>query len=132
MADVLGAKGAVGSAQHPNLAGPRIHRVAGAGEDDPGYAQLALRNSIDRGLIRGPRMVSAGIFVSVNGGHGDADVLAPDQQLARRPNIADTVDDVSRAVRRDIKYGADWIKLMTTGGVMDPLSDYRVGELSEE
>jgi imidazolonepropionase-like amidohydrolase len=35
-------------------------------------------------------------------------------------------------VRRDIKYGADWIKLMTTGGVMDPLSDYRVGELSEE
>jgi imidazolonepropionase-like amidohydrolase len=103
-----------------------------AGEDDPGYAQLALRNSIDRGLIRGPRMVSAGNFVSVNGGHGDADVLAPDQQLARRPNIADTVDDVSRAVRRDIKYGADWIKLMTTGGVMDPLSDYRVGELSEE
>jgi imidazolonepropionase-like amidohydrolase len=103
-----------------------------AGEDDPGYAQLALRNSIDRGLIRGPRMVSAGNFVSVNGGHGDADVLAPDQQLARRPNIADTVDDVSRAVRRDIKYGADWIKLMATGGVMDPLSDYRVEELSEE
>jgi imidazolonepropionase-like amidohydrolase len=57
--------------------------LRGAGEDDPGYAQLALRNSIDRGLIRGPRMVSAGIFVSVNGGHGDADVLAPDQQLAR-------------------------------------------------
>jgi imidazolonepropionase-like amidohydrolase len=74
-----------------------------AGEDDPGYAQLALRDSIDRGLIRGPRMVSAGNFVSVNGGHGDADVLAPDQQLARRPNSADTVDDVSRAVRRDIK-----------------------------
>jgi imidazolonepropionase-like amidohydrolase len=103
-----------------------------AGEDDPGYAQLALRNSIDRGLIRGPRMVFAGKFVSVNGGHGDTDVLAPDQQLARRPNIADTVDDVSRAVRRDIKYGADWIKLMATGGVMDPLSDYRVEELSEE
>src|SRR5216683_463070 len=103
-----------------------------AGEDDPGYAQLALRNSIDRGLIRGPRMVSAGNFVSVNGGHGDADVMAPDQQLARRPNISDTVDDVSRAVRRDIKYGADWIKLMATGGVMDPISDYRVEELSEE
>src|SRR5450755_3055653 len=91
-----------------------------AGEDDLGYGQLALRNSIEKGLIRGPRMVSAGNFVSVNGGHGDSDVLAPDQQLARRPNIADTVDDVSRAVRRDIKYGADWIKLMATGGVMDP------------
>ena len=103
-----------------------------AGESDLGYGQLALRDSIEKGLIRGPRMVSAGNFVSVNGGHGDADVLAPDQQLARRPNISDTVDDVSRAVRRDIKYGADWIKLMATGGVMDPNSDYRVEELSEE
>jgi len=28
----------------------------------------------------------------------------------------------------DIKYGADWIKLMATGGVMDPISDYRVQE----
>ena len=96
-----------------------------AGEDDPGYGQLALRNSIEKGLIRGPRMVSAGNFVSVNGGHGDADVLAPDQQLPRRRNIADTVDAVSVAVRRDIKYGADWIKLMATGGVMDPISDYQ-------
>ena len=103
-----------------------------AGESDLAYGQLALRNSIEKGLIRGPRMVSAGNFVSVNGGHGDADVLAPDQQLPRRPNIADTVDAVSVAVRRDIKYGADWIKLMATGGVMDPISDYRVEELSEE
>jgi imidazolonepropionase-like amidohydrolase len=103
-----------------------------AGESDLGYGQLALRDSIEKGLIRGPRMVSAGNFVSLNGGHGDADVLAPDQQLDRRPNISDTVDDVSRAVRRDIKYGADWIKLMATGGVMDPISDYRVEELSEE
>ena len=103
-----------------------------AGENDLGYGQLALRNSIEKGLIRGPRMVSAGNFVSVNGGHGDADVLAPDQPLPRRPNIADTVDAVSSAVRRDIKYGADWIKLMATGGVMDPISDYRFEELSEE
>ncbi len=103
-----------------------------AGENDLGYGQLALRNSIEKGLIRGPRMVSAGNFVSVNGGHGDADVLAPDQPLPRRPNIADTVDAVSSAVRRDIKYGADWIKLMATGGVMDPISDYRVEELSGE
>ena len=103
-----------------------------AGESDLGYGQLALRNSIESGLIRGPRMVSAGNFVSVTGGHGDADVLAPDEELAPRPNIADTVDDVSRAVRRDIKYGADWIKLMASGGVMDPVSDYRVEELSEE
>ncbi len=49
-----------------------------AGESDIGYGQLALRNSIEKGVIRGPRMVSAGNFVSVTGDHGDADVLAPD------------------------------------------------------
>jgi imidazolonepropionase-like amidohydrolase len=102
-----------------------------AGESDLAYGQLALRDATRQGLIRGPRIVSAGNFVSVAGGHGDADVLAPDQALPARPNIANTVDEVSDAVRRDIKYGADWIKLMATGGVLDPRSDYRVEELSE-
>ena len=100
-------------------------------EGDPGYGQFALRDSIEKGLIRGPRMVSAGGCLSLTGGHGDEDVLAPDAGMARRPNIADSVDEMSTAVRRDIKYGADWIKLMATGGVMDPISDYRVEELSE-
>jgi imidazolonepropionase-like amidohydrolase len=103
-----------------------------AGESDQSYGQLALRDSINRGLIQGPRMVSAGSFISVTGGHGDADFLAPDQALRRRPNLADTVDGVGIAVRRDIKYGADWIKLMATGGVLDVISDFNVQELSEE
>jgi len=77
-------------------------------------------------------MVSAGGCVSLNGGHGDGNVLAPDAGLPRGPNIADTVEEISDVVRRDIKYGADWIKLMASGGVMDPISDYRVQELSEE
>jgi len=42
------------------------------------------------------------------------------------------VDEVAVAVRRDLKYGADWIKLMATGGVGDVLSDFRMQELSEE
>jgi imidazolonepropionase-like amidohydrolase len=102
------------------------------GESDPGYAQVALRDSVNKGLIPGPRMRVAGTFVSVTGGHGDADVLSPDQALPRRINLADTVGDVSRTVRNDIKYGADWIKLMATGGVMDPMSDFNVQELSDE
>ena len=84
------------------------------------------------GLVRGPRIVSAGSFVSITGGHGDADPLSPDQAMPRRPNLADTVDGVALAVRRDLKYGADWIKLMATGGVGDVLSDFNVQELSEE
>jgi imidazolonepropionase-like amidohydrolase len=101
-------------------------------ESDPYYGQIALRDSVSQGLITGPRMVVAGSCISLTGGHGDADQLAPDQSLPPRPNIADTVDDVARVVRRDIKYGADWIKLMGTGGVMDTLSDFRVQELSQE
>src|SRR5262245_49381013 len=104
-----------------------------AGEDDLGYGQLALRDAISAGWIDGPRMQSSGNFVSLNGGHGDSeDFIAPDQELPHRPNIADTVEDVARAVRRDIKYGADWIKLMGTGGVADLTSDFKVQELSEE
>src|SRR6516164_5896267 len=95
-----------------------------AGESDLAYGQLALRDSITMGLIEGPRMVSAGNFISVTGGHGDADALAVDQALPPRPNLADTVDGVSAAVRHDIKYGADWIKLMATGGISDPVSDF--------
>jgi hypothetical protein len=70
-------------------------------------------------------MQVAGNFVSVTDGHGDADVLSPDQALPRRANLVDTVDDVARAVPLDIKYGADWIKLMASGGVMDPTSDFQ-------
>ncbi len=96
------------------------------------YGQIALRNGIEKGLIRGPRITVAGGCISLTGGHGDEDVLAPGQELPRQPNIADTVDQVNVSVRHDVKYGADWIKLMATGGVMDPMSDFRVQELSEE
>jgi imidazolonepropionase-like amidohydrolase len=103
-----------------------------AGETDTGYSQFAVRDSVRLGLIPGPRIQAAGNTLSVTGGHGDADGLAPDQELPRRANLAQTVDEVARAVRRDIKYGADWIKLMATGGVMDPRSDFKSQELSGE
>lgn len=103
-----------------------------AGEEDQSYGQIALRDAINEGLLQGPRMQSAGSYISVTGGHGDSDFLAPDQALPRRENLADTVDGVATSVRRDIKYGADWIKLMGTGGVLDVISDFNVQELSEE
>ncbi len=103
-----------------------------AGEADVAYGQLALRDSINMGLVRGPRMVSAGSFVSVTGGHGDNDPLPADHALPRRPNLANNVDQISEVVRSDIKYGADWIKLAATSGVSDVLTDFNVQELSEE
>ena len=102
-----------------------------AGENDPSYGNIALRDAVRKGLIRGPRIQSAGLTISLFGGHGDGDPLAPDREMPRATNIANTVDQINDAVRHDIKYGADWIKLMATGGVEDPFSDFNVQELSE-
>jgi len=105
--------------------------VRDACESYSSYPQFALREGVAKGLITGPRIVAAGSCISVTGGHGDSDRLSPDKPSLDQPNQVDSVDDVSRIVRRDIKFGADWIKLMATGGVMDPISDYRVQELSD-
>jgi imidazolonepropionase-like amidohydrolase len=96
------------------------------------YGQVALRRAIEKGIARGPRIAAAGNCLSLTGGHGDEDVLSPGLAMPRQPNIADGVDEIGAAARRDIKYGADWIKVMATGGVMDPISDFRVQEFSEE
>ena len=106
--------------------------VRDACEGPADYPQFALRDSVNRDLIQGPRISAAGGCISITGGHGDGAPFSPDVNLPRGANIADTSDEVARVVRRDIKYGADWIKLMATGGVMDPISDYHVQELSEE
>jgi imidazolonepropionase-like amidohydrolase len=105
--------------------------VRDACEGPADYPQFALRDSIKRGLILGPRITAAGGCISVSGGHGDGSPLPADLQVPRGQNVADTVDDIDHVVRRDIKYGADWIKLMATGGVMDAISDFHVQELSE-
>ena len=105
--------------------------VRDACEGPADYPQFALRESVKRGLILGPRITAAGGCISISGGHGDGSPFPADLQLPRGQNVADTVDEIDHVVRRDIKYGADWIKLMATGGVMDPISDFHVQELSE-
>ena len=94
--------------------------VRDACEPYSSYPQFALREGVEKKLITGPRIIAAGSCISLTGGHGDSDRLSPDKPALREPNQVDTVDDVSRIVRRDIKFGADWIKLIATGGVMDP------------
>ena len=106
--------------------------VRDAGTTDPGYDTIALRNSIAHGTFAGPRVIAAGIPISVTGGHADLNALAPDVPIGKFANIADTPDEVRVAVRHDLRNGVDWIKLMATGGVGDALSDYNVQELSDE
>ncbi len=106
--------------------------VRDAGTTDPGYDTIALREAFARGDFPGPRVIAAGIPISVTGGHADLNALAPDVPMVKLPNIADTVDETRAAVRHDLRNGVDWIKLMATGGVADALSDYNVQELSDD
>ena len=103
-------------------------RDAGA----PDFSVVSLRNAIGTGMFDGPRIYVAGIPISITGGHADGNPLAPDVPLAAAPNIADTVDQARAAVRHNLKYGTDWIKVMATGGVADALSDFNVQELSDD
>jgi imidazolonepropionase-like amidohydrolase len=73
------------------------------------YIDLALRDAIAGGMIPGPRMLASGRPVVMTGGHG--------WPMARE---ADGPDEVRKAVREQLKAGADVIKLMATGGVMTP------------
>lgn len=82
-----------------------------------GYSDIALRDAINAGDVPGPRMVASGPPLSITGGHADENFLAP-QYNATSDGVADGVDAVIHKVRENIKYGADVIKFMATGGVL--------------
>jgi imidazolonepropionase-like amidohydrolase len=80
---------------------------------------FALRDGVKRGWILGPTIVAAGTSVAVTGGHGDVDGMAPDlMELHTAKTVCDGPYDCRRATRRAIKFGADVIKITSTGGVL--------------
>jgi len=82
-----------------------------------GYADIALRDAINAGDVPGPRLLASGPPLSITGGHGDENFLAPQFNYSGE-GIANGVDAVMTKVRENIKYGADLIKFMATGGVL--------------
>ena len=80
----------------------------------------ALRDAINNGWIDGPRIVAAG-GVGITGGHADVSGVSPELMhivTERNEGICDGPFDCRRAARNAIKYGADLIKITSTGGVM--------------
>lgn len=103
------------------------------GDMDYHYAGIEVRNAINRGEFQGPRMLVAPHAISPLGGHGDFNSYAPDLPVkVLGPFIADGVDAVRRAVRQEIKYGADWIKVMASGGVMSQHDDPAVAAYTQD
>lgn len=83
---------------------------------------IALRNAINAGIVPGPRIFTAGTAIGSTGGHADgSDGYRKD--LAGDPGPKDGIingpDDAWKAVRQHYKDGADAIKIMPSGGVLD-------------
>lgn len=89
-----------------------------AGDGDVGYAQFEIRDAINTGLFTGPRIFGAGHYISVTGGGGDINFMSHDQKVIPDGLIADGPDEMRKAVREEIKYGSDWIKILVTGAFM--------------
>jgi imidazolonepropionase-like amidohydrolase len=93
---------------------------------DAGGADAGYRQAVELGLLQGPRMFVSGRPISATGGHGDhrniAD-FAPRDRLTSESTmmvIADGVPEVRRAVREELRRGADQIKLLASGGISSP------------
>ena len=80
---------------------------------------FALRDAVRRGDVPGPRIIAAGSSVSVHGGHGDANGYREDiLHVMSNESVCSGAEDCRRAVRTQVRAGADIIKITATGGVL--------------
>ena len=103
-----------------------------AGDADTQYAHFEIRDAINAGLFDGPRIYGAGHYLSVTGGGGDINFLSPDQSVISDGLVVDGVDEIQKAIREEIKYGSDWIKLLVTGAFMSEGDDPKNVQFSDE
>jgi imidazolonepropionase-like amidohydrolase len=88
------------------------------GDGDVYYANQDIRKVIDNDIFLGPRLTGAGHYISITGGGGDINFMSPEQSVIADGLIADGPDEIRKAIRQEIKYGSDWIKIMVTGAFM--------------
>jgi imidazolonepropionase-like amidohydrolase len=99
-----------------------VTTVRDVGSSD--YVSLGLRNAIQAGMIPGPRMLVSNYAIGATGGHADQDPVPPQRIAVAGPilGVCNGAAECRAAVRYQIKYGADVIKFMPSGGVLS-LSD---------
>jgi imidazolonepropionase-like amidohydrolase len=92
--------------------------VRSTGEFDRYYSLSNVRDAINAGMFVGPRILQAPHCISATGGHCDVNNLPADLDIEIPGLVVDGADAMRLAIRKEIKFGADWIKLAATGGVM--------------
>ncbi len=101
-----------------------------------GFLDVALRDAIAKGLVRGPRMFVATKGIGATGGHFDRTNGFRDELFGRQPDsndgIADGPEAIRRAVRYEVKNGADVIKGAVSGGVLSMKDEVDVPQFTPE
>ena len=95
------------------------------GDADVYFANQDIRKVIEEGVFTGPRITGAGHYISITGGGGDINFVSPEHCLCADGLIADGADEMLKAIRKESKFGADWIKLLVTGAFQSVGDDPR-------
>lgn len=116
------------NAQSALMAGVTTARELGA----PDFVDIGLRNAINAGLVQGPRLLAAGHALGSTGGHCDS-VNAPPERI--RPagpleGVCNGAEECRLAVRQQMKFGADVIKICASGGVLSESDPVDVPQLT--
>jgi imidazolonepropionase-like amidohydrolase len=103
---------------------------------DAGYAPAGIKRAFASGAFPGPRTQVSCQPLSQTGGHGDdwtpSGAVIATEMSDLPPGIADGPDAVRRAARLQIRAGADWIKVMATGGVLSAADTPDASQFTEE
>lgn len=96
---------------------------------------ISLRNAVNRGLLIGPRIYTAGKSIATTGGHADP-TNGYRKSLMGDPGPVDGVingaDEARKAVRQRYKDGSDLIKITATAGVLSQAKDASGAQFTEE
>jgi len=96
------------------------------------YVDVELRRAIDEGAVPGPRLMVAGNYVSSTGGAGDARQFSIYVDVPLVRNLADGPSEITKAVRTNLKNGADFIKILATGAMLSKGISPGAQQYSEE
>jgi len=99
------------------------------------HVVISLRNAINKGLVEGPRIFTAGVAIGTTGGHADDSNGFNEtfkKDLGAEDGVVNGVRDAQKAVRQRYKEGSDLIKITATGGVLSYAKDGMGAQFTEE